>query len=162
MRFILMTACLFAIASSGCKKPAAPTVPTAAPPAPAPSGGGGGGGGGGNTGFVSGGGAAQNVRQAARRTITINDMKTLGQLIEIDFTQNGKMPGLNEVKESLKRDSPTILAAINEGTIILCWTAQHEGIWAYEIDADTKGGIAVVTGTASRYDAEQVKQLLGK
>ena len=159
MRLILMTACLVATVSSGCKKPAAPTVPTAAPPAPTPSGSGGGGG---NTGYISGGGAAQNVRQAARRTITINDMKTLGQLIEIDFTQNGKMPGLNEVKESLKRDSPTILAAINDGTIILCWTAQHEGLWAYEIDADTKGGIAVVTGTASRYDAEQVKKLLGK
>ncbi len=157
MRSILMTACVLAIASSGCKKPAT-TPTTAAAPAPAPSGGGGGG----NTGYISGGGAAQNVRQAARRTITINDMKTLGQLIEIDFTQNGKMPGLNEVKESLKRDSPTILAAINDGTIILCWTAQHEGIWAYEIDADTKGGIAVVTGTASRYDAEQVKKLLGK
>lgn len=157
MRLILMTAWVVAMVSSGCKKPAT-TPTTAATPAPAPSGGGGGG----NTGYISGGGAAQNVRQAARRTITINDMKTLGQLIEIDFTQNGKMPGLNEVKESLKRDSPTILAAINDGTIILCWTAQHEGIWAYEIDADTKGGIAVVTGTASRYDAEQVKKLLGK
>ncbi len=154
MRSILMTACVVAMVSSGCKKPAT-TPTTAAVPTPAPSGGG-------NTGYISGGGAAQNVRQAARRTITINDMKTLGQLIEIDFTQNGKMPGLNEVKESLKRDSPTILAAINDGTIILCWTAQHEGIWAYEIDADTKGGIAVVTGTASRYDAEQVKKLLGK
>lgn len=157
MRLILMTAWVVAMVSSGCKKPAT-TPTTAATPAPAPSGGGGGG----NTGYISGGGAAQNVRQAARRTITINDMKTLGQLIEIDFTQNGKMPGLNEVKESLRRDSPTILAAINDGTIILCWTAQHEGIWAYEIDADTKGGIAVVTGTASRYDAEQVKKLLGK
>jgi len=138
----------------GCKKKTATTAPA---PAPAASGGGGG-----NTNYIAGGGAAQNVRQAARRTVTLADMNTLGQLLEIEYTNSGKMPGLDAFKASLANDAPNVLAAIKDGSIILCWTATHEGLWAYEVESDVKGGVALVTGRAARYDATQIKQMLGR
>ena len=150
MRIVLL-ALLFAL-PLGCKKQAA-TAPTAVAPAT---------GGGGNTNYVAGGGAVQNVRQAARRTITLADMSTLGTLLEIEFNTANKMPSYDTFKATLTKDAPNILAAINDGSIILCWTTNHEGIWAYEIEADVKGGVALVTGRASRYDATAVKQMLGR
>lgn len=144
----VLLAILFAV---GCKKEAA-TAPTTPPASSA---------GGGNTNYVAGGGAVQNVRQAARRTVTLADMNTLGQLLEVEFNNGGRMPDVAAFKASLAKDAPNVLAGINDGSIILCWKG-HEGIWAYEIDADKKGGVAVVTGRASRYDATQIAQMLGR
>lgn len=156
MRAALIAGCL-ALALAGCKKkPVTPATTPPTAPAAAPTGGGG------NTGYIAGGGAVQNIRQAAKRTIALNDLKNLGLLIESAYTDTGKMPGVNEIKTALAKESPGLKAAIDDGTIILCWTTAHEGLWAYEIDADTKGGLALVSGSARRCDAEEVKQLLGR
>ena len=146
-----MMVCLLA----GCKKPAGTPTPTSAAPAPS-------GGGGSNTNSVSGGGAVQNVRQAARRTVALSDFNTLGQLIEASYTTNNRMPDFAAFKQELQRDAPNVLAAINDGSIVCCWTAAHEGLWAYEIDADTRGGITLITGRAARADAAEVQRLLGR
>jgi hypothetical protein len=162
----------------GCKK-AKPTQPDSnPPPAPAPNAKGGtGGGGAGNVGVIpspvgggivtnpgavgggGGGGAIQAVRKAARRTEALNDMNTLGQVISLMQTDSGKMPTREQIIAELKQ-YPKILAAVNEGTYILTGTNQAGGLWAYEVDAENSGGIALVGGRASRSTADEVKQYL--
>jgi hypothetical protein len=152
MRFFILFALGAVLVAGGCKKKEKPVAKKDEPAAPAvdPR----------NTNYVQGGGAVQNVRQAAKRTVQLNDMHQLGLLISTTVQLDDRMPGASEIKESLKRDAPTILAAINEGTIILTDTKNKGGLWAYEIDADKAGGIVLVAGTASRASADQVQQFL--
>ncbi len=145
---------LFAVIGLGCKKKAAAPVPTPTPDAS-------GGGSSQNTNYVSGGGAAQNVRLATKRTVALNDMHTLGIAITQWELDNNRMPSVAETKQLLAQ-YPNILAVVNDGTIVLTGTAERGGLWAYEVDADTRGGIGLVGGTASRYDATAIKQYLGK
>ncbi len=159
MRVALTAGCLILVlvAPGGCKKKAATpatTPPTMAPAAAPPSGG--------NSGYVAGAGVLHNVRQASKRTVALNDLHSLGLMIELGYTDTGKMPGVNEIKAALGPESKTLKAAIDDGSIILCWTTSHEGLWAYEIDADTKGGLALVSGNARRCNADEIKQLLGR
>jgi hypothetical protein len=135
------------------------TTPTATmePPSPAPAAPSSG-----NTNYQAGAGAVQNIRQAARRTVAINDMQQLGTFIQQMTAETGKMPSPAEIKEYIRRDAPKIVAAIDDGTILLTGTKNMSGLWAYEVDADKSGGIALVAGTASRLDAAQVKQLLSQ
>jgi len=158
MRHAIVVAFLLCLAG-GCKKPAAKvTTPTAAAPTvsgdavPVT----------GNSNYEAGAGAAQNVRNAAQRVITLAEMTNLGLFIEIEYTNNGKMPDLNSVTKILKDEAPQIAKAVADGKIVLCWTAEHKGIWAYEVGADTKGGVVLVTGAARRADADEVRKLLGR
>ena len=158
MRHALTVAILLSFVG-GCKKPAAKvTAPTVAAPTasgdavPVV----------GNTNYEPGAGAAQNARNAALRTITLAEMTSLGLFIEIEYTTNGKMPDLNSVTKILKDESPQIAKAVADGKIVLCWTAEHKGIWAYEVGADTKGGVILVTGSARRAEADEVRKLLGR
>ncbi len=154
MRIFILLVLGTALVAGGCKKKEKPVAkkeePAPAAPAVDPR----------NTNFVQGGGAVQNVRQAARRTVQLNDMHQLGLLISQTTLLDNRMPSASEIKQSLKRDAPTILAAIDEGVIILTDTKNMGGLWAYEIDADKAGGIVLVAGTASRATAEQVQQYL--
>lgn len=161
MRFFILLVLGTAFVAGGCKKKEKPVAkkeepaPVAAPePAPAvdPR----------NTNYVQGGGAMQNVRQAARRTVTINDMQQLGTMIFSSELETNKMPTVSEIKAMLKLDGKHILAAIEEGAIILTGTTNKRGLWAYEIDADKAGGVIVTgpTPAARRASAEEVKQLL--
>jgi len=165
MRGFSVAALCVAVAVCGCKKkptPAATTAPApvanAPEPGPAPAGGGGGG----NTNYQAGAGAVQNIRNAARRTVTLNDMSQLGTLIEAEYTQNGRMPTAADIKAFLQKDAPGIAAAVADGSIVLTGTTSHEGLWAYEVDADTKGGVVLLSGRATRATADEVKQYLGR
>lgn len=157
MRTILTAAVFAAAVAGGCetKKKAKPTTKTTDPTS-APSGGGGG-----NSSYVSGGGAVQNIRQAARRTVTLAEMKDLGTAITQFEVENGKMPSIEEIK-ALVRTYGGVATHINDGTIILTGSTDRSGLWAYEIEADLKGGIGLVAGVASRYDAATIKQYLGR
>ena len=154
MRGLLLL--LLVLTAAGCKKPATKATTTPATQSPvtgtveaAPP----------NTNYDANAAAAQNLRNAAMRTILLTQMTNLGLTIELEFTQNGKMPQLNAVTAAL--DAATN-AAIKEGRIVLCWTAEHQGLWAYEGGADTKGGVVLVTGAARRAEADEVKKLLGR
>lgn len=114
---------------------------------------------GGNTNYQAGAGATQAVRQAARRTVALNDMKNLGTYIADLELQNNRMPTKADIIAAVKAD-PTVSKLIADGTIILTGTTKRAGLWAYEIDADTKGGIGLVGGTPNRYDAAQIKTYL--
>ena len=117
-----------------------------------------------NTAHVPGGGTVQNVRKAAKRAVTMNDLQSLGTFIFSFELDNNKMPTVSEIKAMLKPDGLNILAAIDEGAIILTGTTDKRGLWAYEVDADKAGGVIVTgpTPAARRATADEVKQLLGK
>lgn len=115
--------------------------------------------GGGNTNFQTGAGAIQNVRKAGLRTINLNEMKQLGLMLTQAADDFGKMPTAAEIKQMVQQDK-TLSGMINDGTLILTNTANRNGLWAYEVDADTKGGIVLLAGTASRASADEVKQYL--
>lgn len=143
----LLSSCFIGV---GCKKK--PKATEAEPAAPAVSG---------NTQYQAGAGAVQNVRQAARRTVALNDMHQLGQFISLQYNETGKMPTVQQIKANLSQ-SQNILSQINDGTIILTGTTDHSGLWAYEVDADTKGGIVLQAGSARRATRDEVLQLLGR
>jgi hypothetical protein len=177
MRSLVLATVVLALAG-GCKK-AKPKQPDSDPPPPpaqpAAKGNPGGGGGGGNVGIVpspvgggivtntggggGGGGAIQAVRKAVRRTDALNEMRTLGQVISLMQTNLGRMPTKEQIVAELKQ-YPKLLAASNEGSIILTGTTQAGGLWAYEVDAENVGGITLVGGTAGRTSADDVRHLL--
>lgn len=148
-----------ALGMAGCKPkdegyepPTTQPAPPPAPPKADPR----------NTSYQPGAGAVQNVRQAARRTVVINDMQQLGLFIELAYSETGKMPDAAQIKETLKRDAPKIAAAVEEGAIILTGTTSHQGLWAYEVDAEKRGGIGLATGAAQRMTADEVQGLLSQ
>jgi len=147
VRLLLILAMTCALV--GCKKKAKDTAPD---PAPAP---------GANTNYVPGGGAVQNVRQAARRTVALNDFHQLGLAIKQVELLDGRMPDADRIKAEV-RTFPNIPAAIDERVIILTGTNDASGLWAYEVESDTKGGIVLVNGVASRASADEVKQHLAR
>ena len=111
---------------------------------------------GGNTNYQAGGGATQAVRQAARRTVALNDMKNLGTYIADLELQNNRMPTKADIVAAVKSDA-TVSKLIADGTIILTGTTKRAGLWAYEAEADTKGGIGLVGGTPNRHTADEIK-----
>jgi hypothetical protein len=157
MRALSLLAVAAVFAAGGCKKKAPPTASAPAAPvpaadAPAPT----------NTNYQSGAGVAQNVRNAAKRTVALNDMHTLGQLIEVMYNDGGRMPTAAAIKQGVGRDAPNVAAAINDGSIVLTGTTDHGGLWAYEAGAETSGGVGLVAGSARRMTADEVKQYLGR
>jgi len=102
-----------------------------------------------------GGGAIQAVRKAVRRTQALNEMRTLGQAISLMQTDLGRMPTREQIVAELKQ-YPQILAAVNEGAIILTGTSEAGGLWAYEVDADMTPGIALIGGQATRSTPEEL------
>lgn len=156
MRFFILILLGAALVAGGCKKKEKAAAKIEEPaPAPVDDR---------NTAHVPGGGTVQNVRKAARRAVTMNDMQQLGTLIFSSELETNKMPTVSEIKALLKLDGQHILAAIDEGVIILTGTTDKRGLWAYEIDADKAGGIIVTgpTPAARRASADEVKTLLGK
>jgi hypothetical protein len=103
-----------------------------------------------------GGGAVQAVRKAARRTQALNEMNTLGQVVQQMMNDAGRMPTKDQIVAELKQ-YPKLLEAINEGAFILTGTTEAGGLWAYEVDADTKPGIALIGGRAARSTPEELQ-----
>jgi hypothetical protein len=143
------------LGTAGCKKKTTPTSnPTEQPPpATAPAGGG-------NTNYVPGAGL-QNIRQAGRRLVRDNDLKQIGLLITQWEIENNRMPNVSEIK-SLLASAPNLKELIDTGSVILTGTTERSGLWAYEIEADVKGGLGLVAGVPNRYSADDIKQMLGR
>ena len=114
---------------------------------------------GGNTNYQAGAGALQNTRQAARRAVAQSDMSQLGLIMSDMAERTGKMPTAAEVQAEL-RTTPNLLKLLQDGTVVLTGTPARSGLWAYEAEADTKGGIGLVGGTARRCEADEIKTLL--
>jgi hypothetical protein len=175
--------CILAISLAvGCSKKTQETVADTTPPpvtqkptpspSPSPAGGNPAGvassGGGGVSGSPSsglsvggGGGAIQNTRQAVRRTEALNEMRTLGQAISLMQTELGRMPTKDQILAELKA-YPKLLTAMTEGSFILTGTTDSGGLWAYEVDADVKPGIALIGGTATKSTPEDLQRYFPK
>ena len=158
MRYLLLLL-LMAFPAVGCKKKqppvAAATVPAAPAPEPVDER---------NTNFDPKASTLGNVRQAARRTVTLNEMRNLGIFVFALELQNGKMPTPAEIKADLagNPDAKPIVAAIEEGAIVLTGTRKAGALWAYEVDANKAGGIVLIgpNGTPQRATADEVKAYL--
>ena len=141
MRTLLLLAAAAAFSASGCKKAKVASAVASAEPAPS--------GGAADTNYMPSGGAVQNSRRAAERIKVDAELQQLGQLMEVQFNELGRMPTVAEVKGYLTQ-SQNILGHITEGNIVLTGTKNHAGLWAYQKNADTLGGLVLVAGTANR------------
>lgn len=155
MRILFVVVLGVLLGATGCKKKTQPTsTPTEQPAAAAAPVGGG------NTNYVPGAGL-QNIRQAGRRLVRDNDLKQIGLFITQWELENNRMPNINEIK-SLVASSPNLKELIDTGSVILTGTTERSGLWAYEIEADVKGGLGLVAGVSNRYSADEIKQMLGR
>jgi hypothetical protein len=168
-RIVLVNMLAILFFSAGCNKKPRETVPDSEPPpgkistgrSNTPSTGGESTGGtpsgGAPRGSTKLGGVVGGVRGAARRTEALNEMRTLGQVISLLQNDLGRMPTKDQVVTELKA-YPKLLEAVNQGAFILTGTTEAGGLWAYEVDADTIPGIALIGGTAMRSKPEELKQ----
>jgi hypothetical protein len=100
------------------------------------------------------------VRKAVRRTQALNEMNTLGQIIEQMRDPFGKMPTREQIVQELQRSYPQLHQAVQEGSYILTGTMDPGGLWAYEVEADIRPGIALIGGRAVRATPEEIAQYL--
>ncbi len=103
-----------------------------------------------------GGGAIQAVRKAVRRTQALNEMNTLGQIIEQMRDPFGRMPTREQILQELQRSYPQLYQAVAEGAYILTGTTDGGGLWAFEVEADVRPGIALIGGRAVRTTPEEL------
>ena len=93
------------------------------------------------------GGVVQNVRQAARRTVDLNQLGNFSLAYFQYQTLNGQGPSrVEDIQDSL--DANTI-AALKEGTCVAVWGLRNptsETIVAYVKDPDGYGTRVVATG----------------
>ena len=100
--------------------------------------------------------------RAGKRAGLMGEMQQIGQDISVTVQLDDRMPNAAEIKASLQTSSAKLAALVADGTVILTDTADKRGLWAYEIDSDRAGGIALVGGTPNRYSAEQITAMLKK
>jgi hypothetical protein len=104
------------------------------------------------------GGAVQNVRQAARRTVDSNQLRNFAMAYFQYQTSNGQGPArVEDIKESL--DANTI-AAFKEGSCVGVWNLRNLSsttIVAYVKDPDSYGTrvVAMGDGSAQRLNQQQ-------
>jgi len=115
-----------------------------------------------NTNFRPGGTALGNVYRAGKRAGLMGEMQQIGQLVSVTVQVDDRMPSAAEIKTDLQRGSAKLAALVADGTVILTGTKDKRGMWAYEIDSDKAGGIALVSGTPGRYTAQQITAMLQK
>jgi hypothetical protein len=151
MRTFLLLVPVAAVVACGCDQIMKPkTKPTAAAPEAAKTDSGGGGG----PGF----GAAQQTRQAVQRTVTANELKNLHLFIENASLATGKMPSVQEIWAAVQQEDKKLAEFLHDGTIVLTGATTREACWAYQKDADTKGGWILTSSGAERVDAATAKQ----
>jgi hypothetical protein len=105
-------------------------------------------GGGNPTGY----GAAQAVRGAVKRTVTLNELKNLQQFIHDYYTSNGQMPTGAQTWQMLStsRADPLLNSAIQEQLIYLVPNPAADGLWAYTAEVKTTGGHVVTNSGIDR------------
>jgi hypothetical protein len=183
MNRIVLGSTLVFVLVAGCNKKAKETVPDSTPPPPvqslppklasnapggtnaggvSPGGGGGGGSSSGSLSIGGSGGAVQNIRQAARRVQAQAELDQLALTIEQLRDPIGKMPTKEQILADIKRSLPKVFNGIEEGAYILTGTMDGGGLWAYEVDADKKPGLAIIGGRAMRSTPEDLQRYFPK
>jgi len=115
-----------------------------------------------NPGVIGGGGGGtiQAVRKAARRTQARNELQQLGLFIEQMRDPFGKMPPREQILQELRQGYPQLYQAIQEGSYILTGTTDGSGVWAYEVEADIRPGLALIGGRVVSTTPEELVHYL--
>ena len=100
--------------------------------------------------------------RAGKRLGLQAEMGDIGKQISITVQIDDRMPTAAEITADIRTSSAKLGAILGDGTVILTNTTDKGGLWAYEVDSDKAGGIALVGGIASRKTAEEITALLGK
>jgi hypothetical protein len=115
---------------------------------------------------VQGGGAVQNIRRAARRTVDLNELKNFALAYQQHALLNGQGPkGLDDLKGSV---TSNLTEAIKEGHCVVVWEVRNGGsntVIAYVKEPDISGTrvVALGDGSARRMqDAEFQAALKGQ
>ncbi|HTU17267.1 MAG TPA: hypothetical protein VMG10_04335 [Gemmataceae bacterium] len=103
------------------------------------------------------GGVVQNVRQAARRTVDLAQLKNFSLAYFQYQTLNGKGPSrVEDIKDSIDAN---MIAALKEGSCVAVWGLRNPSastVVAYVKDPDSYGTRIVATGDgASRRMSQQ-------
>lgn len=165
----IVLAAILAVFFTGCKKAARDTSPDSVPPPtttrPSPTAGTPGGASpntsgvaGGRLSGQGGGGGIVGSYRAARRTQALAELSELGKVIALLQVDLGRMPTKEQILADLKKSYSKLYNAVNEGAFILTGTMDAGGLWAYEVDADTMPGFALIGGTASKTTPEELKR----
>ncbi|HEX3152903.1 MAG TPA: hypothetical protein VHR66_32830 [Gemmataceae bacterium] len=140
MKRLLLFVALTVVVSGGCKKKAED------PPPP------------------SSGGGENAAVMAARRVpiVTAIEMHDLFILMNYAKGASGKVPTAQETWELLNKPDGNrqLVKFIQEQMIILVPNPQEQGLWAYEKDAQTKGGWVLTHTGESRVSAAEFNNLL--
>jgi hypothetical protein len=106
------------------------------------------------------GGAVQAVRGAVQRTLTANDLSNLRIFIDNASLASGQMPSRDEILAAAKQGDPKLHALLQDGLIVLTGTRTREGIWAYEKDAPSKGGMVLSSMGVERLTPQELNHRL--
>lgn len=113
-----------------------------------------------NTSYRADGSTLGNAYRAGKRVGLQAEMGEIGKLVMVTVTTENRMPTAEEIKADLKTSAAKLYKLVEDGTIILTDTKSQTGLWAYEIDSDKAGGIALVGGVADRKSADEIKALI--
>jgi hypothetical protein len=146
MRFLILLLTISIIAASGCKPRPGNAVAS-------------------TKGSSGGGdpvlGAVQNVRKAVQRTVTSVELDALRIYINEYSLANDRMPPKEEIIAAVSKSGDRKLReALEQGLIVLTGAKSRDGVWAYEKDAPTNGGMVLTSQGIERLSAEELKQRL--
>jgi len=109
-------------------------------------------------------GAEQAVRKAVERTVTQAELHDLHLFMNTVKGASGRVPTSQETWEALNRPDGNrkLVQLIQEGLIVLVPTPQEEGLWAYDKNAPTAGGIILTHSGVERVTAQDFNARYGQ
>jgi hypothetical protein len=159
MKWIAVGLCVFAGLSAGCKKAAEKlearaTKTSDATPAPATTSGP----------YSDGGnpsvlGAAQGVRKAADRTVTLNELNNLKLFMYSAYTATGQVPNSATTFAEVYKEDQKLYNLIKDGLVVLVQNPTPEGVWAYVKEVPTAGGFVVTQQGVEKMTPAQFQAL---
>jgi hypothetical protein len=103
-------------------------------------------------------GPVQAGRKASQRIVTANELRNIHLFINSAID----VPSKEQIIAAMKQEDPKAYQLIQDGAIVLTGARSREAVWAYEKDAPTNGGWAVVSSGPDRMTAAQLQQLLSQ
>ncbi len=157
MKWIAVGLCVFAGLSAGCKKAvdklearATKTSDTAPATSSGPYSDGG------NPSVL---GAAQSVRKAADRTVTLNELNNLKLFMYSAYTATGQVPSATTTFAEVYKEDQKLYNLIKDGLVVLAPNPTPEGVWAYTKAVPTTGGFVVTQQGVEKMTAAQFQAL---
>jgi hypothetical protein len=90
------------------------------------------------------------------------DMSDLHLFIDAASLASGSMPSPGHTYTALVRGGSPAATRVRDGAIILLAARGREGVWAYETQALTRGGLVVGHNGVEEVSAAELRRRLGK